>query len=117
MLSVQSNTAVQAPTEVALGPAVAYYPEMGEGIPDRLFHSEYNFRKTYSLCWKVADDDAARAKLRALRIRPSDINRQEQADSYAAKRLGSAVFSCLITSVAHRKLRETGALAIRLLLD
>lgn len=97
--------------------AAAYYPELGEPAPDRLFHSEFNFASTYSLCWKVADDAAARVKLRELRIRPAAIERRTQGEWLEATRLASDVFSCLITTAAHRKLRTAGLVAIRQLLD
>lgn len=99
------------------GEAGAYYPELGEDAPDRLFHAEHNFRSTYSLCWKAEHDAAARAKLRELNIRPGHISRREPGEWLQATRLGGDVFACLITSAAHKKLRDAGVMASRMLLD
>lgn len=99
-------------------PAGAVYcPEMGEQAPSRLFHSEHNYAGTYSLCWKTGDDQAARARLRELRIFPRRVEYRTPAEWLEAKRLGSDVFSCLITSKAHGKLRDANLVAIRTLLD
>jgi hypothetical protein len=90
-----------------------YTPEMGEEAPERLFHSEYNAGKTYSLCWRVADDLKARAVLSKLMIRPKLIELRTQAEgSSEAKRLQSDVYGCLITLVGHRKLRDLDQTAI-----
>lgn len=99
------------------GQAGGYYPELGEDAPDRLFHAEHNFRSSYSLCWKAEHDAAARAKLRELNIRPGHISRREPGECLQATRLGGDVFACLITSAAHKKLRDAGVMASRQLLD
>lgn len=109
------DSAASAPQERCRG--AAYWPEMGETAPNRLFHSEFNFGRTYSLCWKVEDDAAARSRLRELRVSPRNIERHAPAELLEAKRLRSDVFSCLITIAAHRKLRDANLVAIRTLLD
>jgi hypothetical protein len=95
----------------------AYWPELGEEPPARLFHSEYNFAGTYSVCWKIEDDQAARVRLRELRIFPRRIEHHTPAEWLQAQRLGADVFSCLITSKAHCKLQDADLVAIRILLD
>lgn len=92
------------------------YPNL-EDTADRVFHAEHNFRSSYSLCWKAADDAAARSKLRELNIRPGHISRREPGEESHATRLGCDVFVCLITSAAHRKLRDASALVSRIVLD
>ncbi len=95
----------------------AYTPEMGEERPERLFHSEHNFGKSYSLCWKVADDKQARAVLAKLMIRPKVIELRKQGEWLEATRLQSDVYGCLITSASHRKLMSQDQTAERQLLD
>jgi hypothetical protein len=90
---------------------------MGEQPNERLFHSEFSFAGTYSLCWKLGDDNIARARLRELRIFPRKVERRTPAEWLQAKRLGCEVFSCLVTTSAHRKLCDADLVAIRVLLD
>ncbi len=101
----------------ALPASAVYCPELGQQAPARLFHSEYNYAGTYSLCWKIEDDQAARARLRELRIFPLRVEHRTPAEWLEAKRLGADVFSCLITSKAHGKLHDADLVAIRTLLD
>lgn len=108
---------MQAQAQAIIPQGPAYYPEMGEQAPERLFHSEFNFAGTYSLCWKLEDDKSARARLRELRIFPRKVEHRTPAEWLEAKRLGCDVFSCLITTAAHRKLRDADLVVIRTLLD
>lgn len=105
-----------APTP-ADGRSIAYYPEMGESTPVRLFYAEHAYRSTYDLCWSHERDAEAREKLRILKIRPGSIRRREPGEWLPAARLGRDVFACQITSAAQRKLRDAGLLATRLMLD
>jgi hypothetical protein len=52
-----------------------------------------------------------------LRIFPRKVEHRTPAEWLEAKRLGCDVFSCLITTAAHRKLRDADLVAIRTLLD
>ncbi len=97
-----------------------YCPEMNEVAAPRLFHSEYNFRDSYSLSFLVANEAQASAVLKKLRIRPAfgiKLVREEMGAHSDADRLGGPVFHCLITSGAHRKLMNSDATAYRSLLD
>lgn len=60
---------------------------------------------------------SARARLRELRIFPRKVEHRTPSEWLEAKRLGCDVFSCLITTAAHRKLRDADLVAIRTLLD
>lgn len=93
------------------------HPELGETPPARLFHAEHNYGSTYSLCWKTDDDKAARTRLRELRIFPASVERRTPAEWLEAKRLGTDVYSCLVTRTAHRKLCDADLVAVRTLLD
>jgi len=84
-----------------------YWPELGEAPPERLFHSSFNARNSYSLCWRVSDNEKARAILSKLLIRPELIElRKQEEGSSEAKRMQSDVYGCLITSQSHKKLRD-----------
>ncbi|MGT2457778.1 hypothetical protein ACU4GI_33285 [Cupriavidus basilensis] len=97
-----------------------YYPEDNQAPAARLFHSQHNFRDTYSLSWPVARDAEARTKLASLRIRPAartTITRGEPGEWSDATRLGEPVFHCLISGHAHSKLTDLDVTAQRVLLD
>ena len=108
------DAGIEAP---ALPARAVYCPELGEQPPARLFHSEYNHAGTYSVCWKVEDDQVARMRLRELRIFPKRVELRSPAEWLQAQRLGVDVFACLITSKAHGKLQDATLVAIRTLLD
>lgn len=93
-----------------------YYPEMGDEAPHRLFHSEH-IGRAYDLTWRAFQDEAARAKLRELNIRPGHIRKLELGSCKIATSMGCDVFTCLITPLAYRKLRKAGVIATRLMLD
>jgi hypothetical protein len=97
-----------------------YCPEMGEKPEPRVFHSEYNYRDSYSVFWKVEDDACARAVFKKLRIRPAfgtTIELKKQGDYDVATRAGSDMYGCLITYGSHSKLRDADVIAIKSLLD
>ena len=95
----------------------SYCPEMNEEMPQRVFHSEHNFGKSYSLVWRVSDDQKARAVLEKLQIRPKLIELREVGEWLEANRLKSDIYGCLITSESHRKLIDLDETALRELLD
>lgn len=97
-----------------------YAPEMGQEAPVRVFFSEHNFGNSYCLCWKVEDDECARAVLKALRVRPAfhtTVELKKQGDYSVATRNKSDMFGCLITGSAHRKLMDADVTVQRELLD
>ena len=114
--SAETRQGARADVPPPGGPG-GYYPELGEQPPERIFHAEFNHGTTYCLGWKVTDDEAARAHLRRLRIRPSEVKRYAPADWLPARRLGVEVFGGLATSAALAKLTAAGLVALRLLLD
>ena len=81
--------------------------------PERFLHAEYLFRGTWSLCWEVGHDAAARLRLRELGVRPGRIRRYLPGEGVVAQRLGCEVFGCLITSASHKRLSSAGVLASR----
>lgn len=94
----------------------AFWPELGDKSPSCLFNTQYLYRG-YSVYWREEHDDLARKTLKAHRIRAKNVELRTEAEHQAAKRLGCSVYSALITSSAHSKLREAGLCAITVLLD
>lgn len=82
-------------------------------VPDSFLYAEYLFRGTWSLCWEVGHDAAARVTLRELGVRPGRIRRYAPGEAVAVLRLGCEVFGCLITSASHKRLSTAGVLASR----
>ena len=101
--------------------AQGYHSEMGEKMPEgKLFWSEYNFRSTYNLVWRAADNEKALSVLKQLRIRPvgnKTIQHGTPANYSPAAKLGTDVYHCLITFGAHDKLSDSGMMATHMLLD
>lgn len=97
-----------------------YHPEMGEKPEPRVFHSEFNYGNSYSVCWKVEDDACAREVLKKLRIRPAfgtSFKLEKQGDHMIATLAKSDMYGCLITGNAHRKLMDADVTANLALLD
>jgi len=97
-----------------------YAPELGQKAPVRVFYSEHNFRDSYCLCWKVEDDECARAVLKKLRVRAAfgtAVELKKQGEYLVATRNKSDMYGCLITSSAHRKLMDADVTVQRDLLD
>jgi hypothetical protein len=94
----------------------SYHPEMGESAdPTALFHTQHNFRDSYSIQWLVSRDTEARAALKRLRIRPRNV-RQENSATYSTPFDGD-IYAALITSQAEDKLADAGLRCLKMLLD
>ncbi len=91
------------------GRSVCYSPELGETAPLRLFEGRTGYIK-----WRKADDAAARATFKRLRIRPS-IGSTFTVEH--GKRAGSVWTSACVTYDAWSKIRDAGLIAIECLLD
>lgn len=94
-----------------------YHPEMNQKPKNRIFGSQYNFRGTYSIDWKAADDVNARAMLVRLKIKPKEIRHEKQGSWSTANGRVSDVFHCLVTGNAHQKLMDADVTACAVLLD
>jgi hypothetical protein len=93
-----------------------YHPEMGETADlTALFHTEHNFRDSYSIQWQASRDAEARAALSRLRIRPRNVRRENSA-SYLTPFNGD-IFAALITGRAEDKLGDAGLRSHKMLLD
>jgi len=93
-----------------------YYPEMQQQPAPRLFHSRHVYGGAYAIEWAPANDEAVRALLKQLKIRPRSIElcrvgieliATAKADKYTA----------IVTGAAHRKLLKTDVTACEVLLD
>lgn len=96
--------------------STAYHPEMGETADTTaLFHTQHNFRDSYSVQWQVSRDVEARAAFKRLRIRPRNI-RQESSTTYTTPFVGD-IFAALITGRAEDALDAAGLRCLKMLLD
>jgi hypothetical protein len=93
-----------------------YWPEMGEGMPAKLFHGHHIVRNSFCLCWLVADDAEAREALQMHNIFPKVITLCSKEQWPEAKWFDATVYSCSIGGREMRRLRGADLIAIRMML-
>lgn len=94
----------------------SYHPEMGETADTTaLFHTQHNFRDSYSVQWLASRDAEAQAAFKRLRIRTKNVRRENSA-TYSTPFSGE-IFVALINGNAEDKLGEAGLRCLKMLLD